>query len=189
MTINSFDKKFTIRRGSLEPLRTDFSLYYDEKLELKPGKIHTIELAPYLFAQFILQDGRAYGSQLRGYVFQKFAEIRGSLLEEQTKVFVAVKKIEQHFIDRNSDSYYLNMVTDLKKLPSLLVTGDASIERYAQILLDKGEIAFEEIFTGDKQLGLLIKDVRHALNLASTYNSNPRDHEEWQAINPYQQVE
>jgi hypothetical protein len=154
-----FDKKFVIRNGQLEPLRTDLKLSYDANLELKENSIHLIEVAPYLLAQFRMIKGQPQGSLLRGYVFQKYQELNGMALEEQSKVFAPLKRLEQIFIDKQSDPYYLNLVKQLSDSPARVRQGELLDEKNARRLLERAELAYREIFIGDKTLAGLINEL------------------------------
>lgn len=161
--ISVFDRKFVIRGGLLEPLRTDLKLSYNAQLELKENKIHRIEVAPYLMAQFTVEKGRPMGGFLRGYVFQKFNELNGLLLEEQTKLFFPLKRLEQLFIEKQSDPFYMELVDLLKRAMAQLKSADLASEKIARRALDKGELVLKEIFMGDKILSELIKDLQQLL--------------------------
>lgn len=161
--ISVFDKKFVIRDGQLQPLRTDLKLSYNANLELKEGVIHCLEVAPYLMAQFTMVDGCPQGSLLRGYVFQKYHELTGLILEEQTKVLFPLKRLEQLFIDKQSDPFYLNLMDQMNSAPTRLKSGDLASEKMARRTLEKAELALKEIFMGDKVLSKLIKDLQQLL--------------------------
>lgn len=172
--VSVVDKKFVIRQGQLEPLRVDLKLYYDSKLELKPNAIHLMEVAPYLMAQFQMKDGRPQGSLLRGYVFQRYQELQGLNLDEQTKVFLPMKRLEQMFIDKQSDPYYLDLIAQLSEAPVRLRNADISTEKVIRRNLERAEMAAREIFIGDKTLSALINEVRQILQ-----PSAPKDPEIW----------
>lgn len=167
-----FDKKFVIRNGQLEPLRMDMKLHYDSNLELKENVIQMLEVAPYLTAQFVMNDGRPQGSLLRGYVFQKYQELNGLCLEEQVKVFWPLKRLEQVFIDKQSDPYYLDLIGQLTEAPARIHQGDLSSEKIARRVLERAELAAREIFIGDKMLGGLIKDLRQHLQPLASKDPN-----------------
>jgi hypothetical protein len=161
--ISVFDKKFVIRGGRLEPLRTDLKLSYNSNLELKEGVVHCLEVAPYLLAQFTMVEGCPQGCLLRGYVCHQDQELSGLILEEQTKVLFPLKKLEQLFIDKQSDPFYLNLMEQMNNAPTHLKGGDLASEKIARRALEKAELALKEIFMGDKMLSELIKDLQQLL--------------------------
>jgi hypothetical protein len=180
VTVYSFDKKFTIRHGTLEPLRIDLKIQYDAKLELKENVIHTLEIAPYLIGQFIIQNKAVHGLLLRGYVFQKYYELNSQPLEDQPKIFVALKRLEQFFIEKASDPYYLQLVNMLEKLPREIITTERGNELNAIRKIEKADIAFSEIFIGDKTLGQLIQEARYALQQKGVFTSDYKDQAKWE---------
>lgn len=180
VTVYSFDKKFTIRHGTLEPLRIDLKIQYDAQLELKENVIHTLEIAPYLIGQFAIQNKGVHGSLLRGYVFQKYYELTTQPLEDQPKIFVALKRIEQFFIEKASDPYYHQLVNMLEKLPRELIRTERGDELGVIRRIEKADIAFAEIFIGDKTLGKLIQEARYALQQKGVFTSDYKDQLKWE---------
>jgi hypothetical protein len=172
--VSAFDKKFVVRNGQLEPLRVDLKLFYDAKLELKEDTLQMLEVAPYLLAQFRIKEGRPQGCLLRGYVFQKYQELNTLLLEEQTKVFFPLKRLEQIFIDKQSDPFYLGLIGQLSEAPAHIRQADLSSEKIARRVLERADLAYKEIFIGDKTLAGLIKDLRQVLQPTA-----PKDPEVW----------
>ena len=104
--VRHFDKKMIIRHGQLEPLRKDLCLHYTSGLELDPDKVQKLEIAPFVTAQFMATPTGLKGSLVRGYICQKFFDLRGEGLSAHPKLFYAVKRMEQHFINRQTDPYY-----------------------------------------------------------------------------------
>jgi hypothetical protein len=180
LTIFSFDKKFTIRHGIIEPLRIDLKIQYDSSLELREKVIHTIEIAPYVLGQFVIEDKKVFGSLLRGYVFQKYYELTQQPLEDQPKIFVALKRLEQFFIEKNSDPYYHQLIYMLENLPKEIQKTERGNELGAIRKLEKADIAFSEIFIGDKTLGQLIQDAKYALQHKGVFTSDFKDQTKWE---------
>lgn len=166
--ITVLDKKFTIRNGSLEPLKQNIKLSYNSNLELKENTIHRLEVAPYLMAHFTMDQGRPHGCLLRGYVFQKYQELNQLPLEEQTKVFHPLKKLEQLYIDRQSDPYYLDLIGQISEVTQFFRESEKTlaIEKIAKQALDRAEIANRDVFFGDKTLTELIKDLKQLFSPA-----------------------
>lgn len=163
LEVRTYDKKFTIREGRLEPLRDDMALYYTPELELSSKHIHKIEVAPYITAQFRVQSEKVTGVLLRGYVFQKLAEFKNDPLSEQTRLLFPIKRLEQFFVDRRTDPYYQDLITQLERTCSLVQQQDQDAFKMASIVLNKAEMALDNVFLGDKLMTLLVRDLRHAL--------------------------
>lgn len=202
--VRTFDRKFTLRNGLLEPLRKDLHLTYTPQLELQEGVTQTVEVAPYIVAQFKLEKGRVHGQVIRGYVFQKFIELKGELLTEQPRLFFPLKRLEQFFIDRRTDSYYQELVRLLERTTKMVQDEDPQGLTYASAALTRAETALENVFIGDKLLTLLIRDLRHATQafkalsvpsqigqgrLSPLQDNMFEDHEECLKISPIQRFD
>lgn len=178
LQVRTFDKKFTITNGQLEPLRKDLTLHYTPELELSPLHLQKIEVAPSITAQFRVLKGRAHGLLLRGYVYQHLLELKNTQLTEEPRLLFPIKRLEQFFVDRRSDPYYQEVVSQLERTCALIQQGDEEASKWGPMTLNKAESALENIFQGDKLLNLLIRDLRHALGdqsprkiLSSSFNS------------------
>lgn len=160
ITIYSFNNKYVLRKGHLEPLRTDVCLKYDKNLELLNGAIQKLEIAPYVYARFIIDDALAFGGVARGYVFQKIQELKGQPLENYPKVFFALKRIEQFFIKKDSDPYYIQLIQSLEKsILAIKLDSDQALENSVDLMV-RAQNATEHVFVGDKLLQLLIRDLQ-----------------------------
>lgn len=158
--VSTFDRKFTLRGGRLEPLRDFFSVAYNENLELQYNFLHRIEVAPYIYSQFKLSDDGCHGNVVRGYVFQKHLEIRRGTLNDFPRVYHPLKRLEQFFIEKSTDPFYRETTALLEKTAELIQKGDMQGLRWAKSTLHRGEAALEHIYIGDKNLTSLIKILR-----------------------------
>jgi hypothetical protein len=161
LTVRVFDKKFTVRNGHLEPLRKDLALHYTAELELSPDHNQKIEVAPYIIGEFKVKNDRVTGALLRGYVYQKLTEFKGESLRDQPRLLFPIKRLEQFFIDRRTDPYYQDLTSQLERTLALIQQGDRDSLRASAGVLTQAETALENVFTGDKLLTLLVRDLRH----------------------------
>lgn len=161
--VRYFDKKMIIRHGQLEPLRKDLCLYYSANLELDPEKVQKLEIAPFVTAQFQVTAQGLRGALVRGYVCQKFFDLRGENLAAHPKLFYAVKRMEQHFVNRETDPFYQENVSALEKAIELVKQEDPEALESGMDMLAKAQNALENVFMGDKLLGLLLRDLQHTL--------------------------
>jgi hypothetical protein len=158
-----FDKKFTIRGGLLEPLRKNQVLYYTPELQLSPGHLHRLDVAPYLTAQFSVQDEKVSGVLMRGYLFQKLQDFKSEKLVELARLHFAVKRLEQFFVDRRTDNYYQDLVHQLERTQALVQQGDPEAMQWSSVILGQAETALEHIYIHDKLLALLVRDLKHTV--------------------------
>lgn len=174
ISVRVYDKKFTIRDGHLEPLRKDLALYYNENLELSPDHKQKIEVAPYIVAEFRVKNDKVDGCLLRGYVYQKLLEFKGESLKEQTRLLFPIKRLEQFFVDRRTDPYYQDLINQLERTLALIQQGDKEAINWSSVILNQAETALENVFTGDKLLTLLVRDLRHTSESTRKMNPSPR---------------
>jgi hypothetical protein len=92
MTLN---RQFVIREGRLEPLRRGLILQFDARGQLREGVLQTLELSPYVTAQFAVRQGVYFGSILRGYMFQRMSEFAGAELESLLPVKTEIQNYRQ----------------------------------------------------------------------------------------------
>jgi hypothetical protein len=164
VSVRSFDRKMILRHGQLEPLRKDLTLTYLPTLELMPNLVQKIEVSPFVTAQFQMSDEGYRGCLVRGYVFQKFFDLRGETLTAHPKLFYAVKRLEQHFIDRRTDPFYKETIGALEKSVELVNVGDSEAIVDATDVLARAQNALEYVFAGDRMMALLIRDLQNTLS-------------------------
>jgi hypothetical protein len=165
LEVRTFDRKFSLRGGILEPLHRDLALFYTPKLELSPAHQQKIEIAPYITAQFTVEEGRIRGACLRGFVFQRLIEMKGELLQEHPRVHMPIRRLEQFFLDRRSDKDYQDLVQKLERTRALVQAGDQEARRWSAVILTQADTALEQIYSGDRLLALLARDLRLTLQL------------------------
>lgn len=191
LKVRVFDKICVIKNGIIEPLRTYLTLHYTPQLELHPELTQHIEIAPFVTASFKIQNQRCTGAFIRGYVFQKYHELKGENINEQLKLFYPLKRIEQFFIDRRTDLYYKEIVSSLERMNQLARQGDFETLRRGQSLLNIAHAASENIFIDDKLLSLLIRDLKTVIEIQAKNNNqsmaqgpNRDRNKEWQKTIP-----
>ncbi len=132
-------------------------------------------MAPYITAQFRILNDRVTGALLRGYVFQKLQELKNEALQEQTRLLFPIKRLEQFFVDRRTDPYYNDLVSELERTCALIQQGDSEALKWSSITLNKAETALENVFLGDKLMTLLVRDLKHAISEFSRKNISSSD--------------
>ncbi len=160
LEVRPLDRKFTLRKGKLEPLRNDLVLFYTPELELSPHHTHRFEVAPHMVTQFEVQGDRLFGLISRGYVFQKYQVFQGEKLHEISRLFWPLKRLEQFFILRSSDPFYTDITQKLEKIKLHWPMNDPQWMQVLPVLLNQADMALEHIYIGDNQLDSLIKDVK-----------------------------
>ena len=164
LTLREFDRKFTISHGVLEPLKKNRGLFYDANLELKENTLQRIEIAPHVTAQFELRDQVAFGGITRGSLFQKFFNFQAEKLVAYPKLFYTLKRMEQYFVHRNTDSFYQNINQELEDAVRMVKLRSPGALEHSLRALSQAQKALEYVFTGDKLLKLLIRDLQNTLS-------------------------
>jgi hypothetical protein len=162
--VQTFDRKMVIRHGQLEPLKKDLVLYYNSNLELDPNHIQRLEVGPFVTAQFQLAAGGVQGCLVRGYQHQKFFDLQGDSLAAYPKLFYSIKRIEQYFLQRQSDPFYQETVAALEKTIDRMRLNDMDSFQESVDVMARAQNILEYVFTGDKLLNLLIRDLQHTLS-------------------------
>ncbi len=178
VSVTSIDRKFIIDEGMLRPLRDDLTLHYTPTLELSEHFFHKVEISPYILGQFNYDSGKIKGGISRGFMFQRMHEWNLTPLETELRLLYPLKRIEQYFLDKNSDSFYKQLTQKLERTVKLIQAGDREALSWAPNLLENAQTAYELAFIDDKLLGILIRDLR------SETNSKKRDLEECLTLSP-----
>ncbi len=156
-----FDRRFTIQKGKLTPLRSDFSLYYTNELSLSPNHQQRFEIAPYITTQFKVIQNKVYGATMRGYVFQRHQEFRGEILQELTRLYIPLKRVEQFFIDRRTDNFYSDLVSKLEQDLHILDAGGVCEQAIGHAEL--AQTALEHVYLQDQLLSVLVRELKSRL--------------------------
>ncbi len=168
LEVRPVDRKFTLRKGFLEPLRNNFALFYTPQLELSPNHVHSFEVAPNMVTQFEIQGDRLFGVISRGYVFQKFQAFQGEKLHEISRLFWPLKRLEQFFVNRSSDPFYTEIAQKLEKIKLHWPINDPQWMQVLPVLLNQADMALEHIYIGDNRLESLIKDVKKITSIEAS---------------------
>ncbi len=164
LSVRQFDRKFTVREGHLEPLRTDLEIHYDNQLNLEPSLVQKIEVAPFVTCRFVGDaEGRVSATLVRGYICQKFHEFKAAPIESYPRLFYTLKRMEQTFLRRDSDPFYLQLTQELERTLNLLRLGEPLDATTITDLRVRSQNALEYVFHGDKLLRLLLRDLEHQM--------------------------
>ncbi len=185
LSIQMFDRKMMIRHGQVEPLKKSLQLHYTANLELKTLTAQRLELAPFVTAQFRINerdenfalteqnnsmsnDSLVSGNLVRGYLAQKIYTLNSQPLNAFPKLFFAIKRLEQHFIHRQSDPFYQNVISSLERSIDLIKRQDPEAIKGSMDVLAQAQNAYEYVFHSDKLLSLLIKELQYTLSTRRT---------------------
>jgi hypothetical protein len=172
-----FDRRFTVEHGHLRPLRNDLVLRYTEDMELDPLCQHRLEIAPFVHLYFGCLNGVFTGKVLRGYLCQKHQDFHSERFENQPRILMALKRIEQCFVNRNSDPFYQGLIQRVEKvLTQTRLRDPEGLSQATQTLLE-AQTYLETVFMDDKLLSLLVRELE--LTLAQIGPLNSKEVRSW----------
>ncbi len=165
LRVTVFPKVLAIREGELTPLNLDFTLYYSNELGLHQTIVQQIEIGPHTAARFKMTPEGIKGAIVRGYTFQRYAEMDGGSLHRYPVLFYPLKRLEQFFVNRKSDPMYIELTGLLEKALDLMSQDHPEAVKFAEAALERGRLALEHIFPDDKLVRLLIINLEKTLAL------------------------
>lgn len=163
LLVRLFGPQFFIRHGALTPLREDLNLLYNDELELIEDMVHKIETGSYMTTRFFMKNQELYGHIVRGFYFQKLQDLNGENFATHARLFYCLKRIESHFLKRDSDPYYQNMADDLEHAVKMIRIGDLDFIQSAPEIISRAQNTLDYVFPNDKLLSLLLRDLQHTL--------------------------
>lgn len=164
LSVHIFDRALCIRDGRLEPLVDDMAVYYNSDLSIDSARLSQIETAPHTVARFKFNNGYR-GIQVRGYTFQKTATFDGGDLHRHPLLFYPLKRIEQFFVNRATDPMYIELTNLLEQASDLMARKHPERLRFAEAAIERGRLAFEQVFVDDRLLRLLLENLERAIQL------------------------
>ncbi len=173
LSVQTFDRMLCLRDGRLEPLTDDMVIHYTPELAIDALRTSQVETAPYTVARFKnesngLQPGLQAGIRgvaVRGFTFQKTAAFEGGELHRHPLLFYPLKRIEQFFVNRATDPMYIELTGLLEKASDLLSQKHPESVRFAEAAMERGRLAFDQVFVDDRLLRLLLENLERALQL------------------------
>ncbi len=161
--VHVFENSFLIRNGFIEPLCYDQNVIYNSGLEMESETAHNIKIMPQILAQFKYSQNRIEVNYIQGPYFKKIrAHIFDKLIDDK-QLYFTLKKLERHFVDRNSDPIYLETVSKLEEALYLLEAHGEKAYEFALKALEIGNNYYKHAFPDDKMLGQLLNDLRFYL--------------------------
>lgn len=158
LMIHYFDKFCTIRAGKIEPLLTDMVVKYSRQLEPAPQFRHHLRVQPGVSAIFTANNTLS-GQLIRGYSFTKMEEFSDKPLTQLPVIFYPLKRLERFFINRATDPLYVELTKLLDQTIVLLKEEHPEAMQFASAAFDRGQNALTHIFTDDKLLSLLLREL------------------------------
>ncbi len=164
--VTTYPRAMILNQGELSPVPSAMTLFYTSDLRLMPNVLQQIEVGPHASARFHSGSLGLVGTLVRGYTFQKYGTIDGGGLNRYPLLFYPLKRLEQFFVDRNTDPMYVDLIATAEQSLELLAESPLSENiRLAQATLERGRLALEHIFPDDSFVRLLINKLEKSLGL------------------------
>ena len=161
LSIFSFNNKMTLLQGKIQPLCPYFQLQYNENLELIFDINHYLQVN--VNSMGILQrktDGIYDLRLLRGYTFDCYHHQKQNTLQQPVEVFHSIKRLEQFFISKETDSFYKELLKNIEEARNRMQSGQDHFGRRAKIVLQKAQDIYKHVFSPDKTLDFAIQGLR-----------------------------
>jgi len=149
--------------AQLKPVSPVTHLHYTSELDLTPHVRQILEGSLLTNHCFHVDSEGVHGIVTRGPTLQKFETFIRAQLSESQDLFYALKKLERHFIEPQSDPYYQEIVSKLERANRLLTNPTPNHLAEAERTLNRGRVSLKNIFPNDRLLGLLITHLEYGI--------------------------
>lgn len=164
LQVRVYNRWALLRGGKLSLIQPVTNLLYNSRLELAPHFAHWIEGPMSTAARFQIDDqGLSSGVLVRGHTLQRFETLASAPLRQHGELFYGLKRIEKHFINPQSDPYYLELIQHLERTHYALEQRHSDGLKLAQKHLPKAKAALKNIFPNDKRLVVLVTNIEYFL--------------------------
>ena len=170
-----------LSRGEVKPI-PGVILDYNPQFELAGNSLQSVRLDLFSIASFhkcTLNQNKFKVSAWQGYNFRRTEPVEFENMQKAPKIFNALKRLERHFRDMNSDPYYRSLGQNLKQSADLLQTDAVKYLEKALVCYEQGRLAVEEIFPDDKTLTSLVKELGHQLVIAWQSSQKEARTDQW----------
>ncbi len=155
-----------ITEASVSPLTTDEIIYYDASMDVLPFTLNQVNIGSFQNIVFEKNYTCTKLKNLRGYTLQCVEEKTITNLQEHSKLFYSLKRLESLLVGKDNHPLYEELTQLLEDALKLLHSNDPGAQRLAYTALERGKNAVENIFPNDKLLQLLLKEVAANLQKA-----------------------
>lgn len=161
--VRTFNNVVRVTGHELQPFCPDQELFYNPLLELQTQVVHRLQLAPHLQVRFEINEDSIIAQSISGSAFRQGQISKLAHLGEFSALFYHLKRLERFYIYRQSDPYYVELVSTIDKAMNLLHGGEAGAETFSRHVFESAQIAFDQIFPDDKALYLKLKELARAM--------------------------
>ena len=153
---------------------------YEESLELSTQHINELQTAPFTTSFFKCHEEKVTVTTLKGYIFRPQPKVEEQPLDKTLQLLYPLKSLEKHFIDTQSDPFYISMTKRIERAIHLLKKDSQSYLEPSLDMYEQGRLVAEEVFPDDKLLELLVKELGRHLVAAWQAKKNKNGELPWQ---------
>lgn len=160
LSVKSYLPYGVIYKGQILPLSDGTDIEYSADLQLMSHRLHLLRKGEngFYFIKKLDQDfcvTSLLGVRLASKSFDQVLTF-----EQMPGVFFGLKRLEQFFIDRSTDTYYKELIHSLEfQIQKLSENAHKGCLEESVCVYEKVRAVFEEVFQGDKLISLLLKQL------------------------------
>ncbi len=159
--IRTFNSSALIHKGIVEPISPLSTLHYLPSLKLNPAYLQILELdTKESFMSFTMKNQQIHGQIINGNGLHSIEQFKINNIEEKESLFVALKKLENLFIQPESDPYYKKLVQSLhEQYRQILIQPKHQLLISAQKHTAVAKKALKNLYPNNQLLILLIANI------------------------------
>jgi len=155
VVIRTYSNLTRIQGSKLTPLNADQEIFYDPGMELKRGLFQRLRPSPHSLVRFVVEganDVMITAQFVNGFAFRQSQTLTLGSINQESRIFFPLKRLERFYIYRPSDPYYMELISTMERALLMLQTHKDGAFDFARQAFDSGQIAFDQIFPDDKAL-------------------------------------
>ena len=185
VVVRTYGNLVRIQGSKLFPLCPSQEVFYDPGMELKRGLVHKLKTGTHSQVRFIIDPGTGTSVSaqfINGFAFRQTQSLSLANINQESRIFFPLKRLERFYIYRPSDPYYMELISTMERALLLLQTRREGAYDFARQAFDGGQIAFDQIFPDDKALYTRLRELAKWITSpgagkGSTSSETTREHE------------
>jgi len=155
VVVRTYSNLTRLQGSKLVPLKSDQEIFYDPGMELKRGALQKLRPAQHTQVRFIVENSKdtlITAQFINGFAFRLSQTVELGNINQESRIFFPLKRLERFYIYRPSDPYYMELISTMERALLMLQTHKEGAFEFARQAFDGGQIAFDQIFPDDKAL-------------------------------------
>jgi hypothetical protein len=155
VVVRTYSNLARLQQTKLQPLAPDQEIFYDPGMELKRGMFQKLKPSLNTQVRFMVDQGPdavVTAQFVNGFAFRQTQAITFANINQESRIFFPLKRLERFYIYRPSDPYYMELISSIERALLMLQSQKPEAFELARQTFDSGQIAFDQIFPDDKAL-------------------------------------